>query len=72
MKVHLLNEGYAWVSKTWDFVGDSSKEFGKSKVSGLESVHGTSYSFFYAPRGRDSSYFGSFFTLRAVWLCFTP
>ena len=31
-----------WVLKTWDFVEDSSEEFGKSKVSGLESVHGTS------------------------------
>ena len=41
-KVHLLDEGYAWVPKTRDFTGDSSKEFGKSKVSGLGSVHGTS------------------------------
>ena len=42
MKVHILDEGYAWVSKTRDFIEDSSKEFGKSKVSGLGSVHGTS------------------------------
>ena len=42
MKVHLLNEGYAWVPKTRDFAEDSSEEFGKSKVSGLGSVHGTS------------------------------
>ena len=42
MKVHLLYKGYVWVSKTWDFAEDSSKEFGKSKVSGLGSVHGTS------------------------------
>ena len=28
-KVHLLDEGYAWVLKTWDFTDDSSKEFGK-------------------------------------------
>ena len=41
-KVHLLDEGYAWIPKTQDFVGDSSEEFGKSKVSGLGSVHGTS------------------------------
>ena len=41
-KVHLLDEGYDWVLKTWDFVEDSRKEFGKSKVSGLGSVHGTS------------------------------
>ena len=42
MKVHLLDEGYAWVQKTRNFVEKSSKEFGKSKVSGLGSVHGTS------------------------------
>ena len=30
-KVHLLDEGYVWVLKTWDFADDSSKEFGKSK-----------------------------------------
>ena len=41
-KVHLLDEGYVWVPKTRDFVEDSSEEFGKSKVSGLGSVHGTS------------------------------
>ena len=41
-KVHLLNEGYMWVSKTRDFAENSSDEFGKSKVSGLGSVHGTS------------------------------
>ena len=69
-KVHLIDERYAWVPKTWDFIKDLSKEFGKSKVSGLGSVHETSYSFFYTPRGRDSSYFGLFSALRAVWLCF--
>ena len=41
-KVHLLDEGYVCVPKIWDFTKDSSDEFGKSKVSGLESVHGTS------------------------------
>ena len=41
-KVHLLDEGYSWVPKTRDFTKDSSKEFRKSKVSGLRSVHGTS------------------------------
>ena len=29
-----------------------------------------SYPCYYAPRGRDSSYFGLFSALRAVWLCF--
>ena len=41
-KVHLLDESYGWVPKSRDFVEDLSKEFGKSKVSGLGSVHGTS------------------------------
>ena len=41
-KVHLLDEDYMWVPKTRDFYGDASKEFEKSKVSGLGSVHGTS------------------------------
>ena len=40
--VHLLDEGYAWILKTRDFVEDSRKKFWKSKVSGLGSVHGTS------------------------------
>ena len=42
MEVHLLDESYAWVPKSQDFAEDSSEEFGKSNVSGLESVHGTS------------------------------
>ena len=33
-------------------------------------VSETSESFVFAPRGRDSSYFGLFFILRAVWLSF--
>ena len=70
MKVHLLDEGYMWVPKTWDFAEDSSEEFGKSKVSSLGSAHGTSYSFFYSPRGRDSSYFCLFSIIGAVWLSF--
>ena len=41
-KVHLLDEGYVWIPKTWDFTKDSSEEFGKSKVSGFGSVNGTS------------------------------
>ena len=41
-KVHQLDKGYAWVSKTRDFVEGSHEEYGKSKVSGLGSVHGTS------------------------------
>ena len=41
-KVHLLDKGYTWVPKTRDFAKDSNEEFGKSKVSGLGSVYGTS------------------------------
>ena len=41
IKVNPLDEGYTWILKTWDFAEDSS-EFGKSKISGLGSVHGTS------------------------------
>ena len=41
-KIHLLDEGYEWVPKTRDFTEESSKEFGKSKVSSLRGVHGTS------------------------------
>ena len=69
-KVHILDEGYAWVPKTRDFTEDSSKEFGESKVSGLGSVQGSSWSFFYTPRGRDSSYFGLFSTLRVFLVVF--
>ena len=38
MKVHLIDEGYAWVPKTHNFTEDPNEEFGKSKVSGLRSV----------------------------------
>ena len=41
-KDHLLDKGYVWVPKTQDFAKDSSEEFGKSRVSSLRSVHGTS------------------------------
>ena len=40
-KVHLLDNGYAWVPKTRDFIENSREEFRKSKVSGLGSVHRT-------------------------------
>ena len=38
MKVHCIDEGYAWVPKTQDFTEDPTKEFGKSKDFGLGSV----------------------------------
>ena len=39
MKVHCIDEGYAWEQKMWDFIEDPNEEFRKSKVSGLRSVH---------------------------------
>ena len=43
VKAHLLGEGYVWAlkSRTFDTVTDF-EFFGKSKVSSLGSVHGTS------------------------------
>ena len=61
-----------WVPKTQYFAEDLRNEFRKSKVSGLGNVHKTSYSFFYAPRGRDSSYFGLFSALRGCLAVFFP
>ena len=65
-KFRVLVEGNAWTPKSGVFVGDSSEEFGKSKVLGLGNVPGTSYIFFYTPRGTDFSYFGLFSILGAV------
>ena len=39
MKVHRIDESYAWVPKTRVFFEDPNEEFGKSKVSSLGSVH---------------------------------
>ena len=39
MKVHRIDEGYAWVPKTQDFTEDPNEEFRKSKILGLGSVH---------------------------------
>ena len=41
-KVHLIDEDYAWVPKTWDFTEDPNEEFKKSKVSDLGSIQGAS------------------------------
>ena len=60
-KVHRIDEGYAWVSKMRDFAKDLNKEFKKSKVSGLGSVHEASKGLFYAPRGRESFLLGFIF-----------
>ena len=57
VKVHLLDEGYAWVLKMKDFDEDPKKKIrGKSKFSGLGGVLGTSYRLDYTSRGRDPSY----------------
>ena len=42
LKVGVLVEDNAWTPKSRVFVGDSSEEFEKSKVSGLGNVHETS------------------------------
>ena len=39
IKVHRINEGYAWVLKMRDFSKDPNEEFVKSKVLGLGSVY---------------------------------
>ena len=39
MKVHRIDERYAWVPKTRGFVKDPNEEFRKSKVSSLGSVY---------------------------------
>ena len=56
--------------------GDRKREkrksaFQRSKLVGLRSKV-CIFDEGYAPRGRDSFYFGLFPTLRAVWLCFCP
>ena len=67
MKVHLLDEGYTWVPKTKDFTQDPRDEILENQ--GFRATE-ASYPCYYAPRGRDSSYFSLFSALRAVWLCF--
>ena len=42
LKVGVFVEGNTWTPKSRVFIGDSSEEFGKSKVSGLGNIHGTS------------------------------
>ena len=60
----LHRRGYEWALKTRDFIEDSNEEFGKSKVSGLGSVHKASWSFFYALRGREFFLLGLFSIFR--------
>ena len=51
MKVHRIDEGYAWVPKMRYFSENPNEEFGKSKFSSLGSVHEASDGFFYSQRG---------------------
>ena len=57
MKVHLLDESYVWVPKRGDFAKDPKEE-----ISGNQGFQAreASYPSYYAPRDRDSSYFGLF------------
>ena len=69
MKVHLLNEGYAWVPKMKDFIEDPKEEIsGNKRLRAREA----SYPCYYASRGRDSSYFGLFPPYGLFWLYFHP
>ena len=69
MKVHLLSEGYEYIPKRRDFTGDPNEEVSRNQRFWVGEA---SYLCYYASRGRDSSYFGLFSTLRVVWLCFLP
>ena len=69
MKVHLLDEGYAYIPKRRDFTEDPKEE-----ISGNQGFQAreASYPYYYTSRDKDSSYFDLFSTLRVVWLCFLP
>ena len=59
MKVHLLDNSYAWVLKRKDFDEDPKEDiWGRSKFSSLGGVLRTSYRLDYTSTGRDSSYSG--------------
>ena len=65
-KVGLLGEDYEYVLKSRDFTEDPTRGNSGDRVR----LRKASPPVFYAPRGRDSSYFGLYSTLRAVWWCF--
>ena len=46
------------------------RRFGEIKGFEFRKCFKASYGFYYSPRGRDSSYFGLFSILGAVWLSF--
>ena len=53
--------------KTLDFIKDPNEDFGKSKVSDLRSVLGTSYDYYYTQEVRNSSYLVYFPFLSQKW-----
>ena len=69
VKVYLLDEGYTYIpkKKKRDFIENQKEEILRNQEFRARKA---SYPGYYALRGRDSSYFGLFSTLRVVWLCF--
>ena len=57
VKVHLLYEGYAYIPKMRDFTRDPKEEISRNQGFWAREA---SYPFYYASRGRDSSYSVSF------------
>ena len=57
VKVHLLNESYAYIPKRRDFT-----KYPNEEISGNQGflAREASYSCYYASRDRDSSYYGLF------------
>ena len=60
MKVHLLDEGYAYIPKRKGFTEDPKEEI--SRNQGFQARE-ASHPCYYASIGRNSSYFGLFSTL---------
>ena len=60
VKVHLLDEGYAWVPKMRDLTKDPMEEISGNQIFRAREV---SYSCYCASSGRDSSYLGLFLLL---------
>ena len=62
VKVHLLDEGYAWVPKMRGFIEDPKEEFSRNqRFLAREASH----PYDYASRYKDSSYLALFFTFWA-------
>ena len=64
MKVHILDEGYAYIPKKRDFTDDPKEEIsGNQRFWAMEA----SYPCYYDLRGMNSSYFGLFSTLKGLF-----